>query len=91
MRGELHYVLFPNSTILEHRHEKRFACQQSLARTKQRADQPAVLLEAVTEDGFHFDAILHVHHAASFGDCGFHRIKLKFDELQVVAINLVIH
>ena len=39
----------------------------------------------------HLDAVLHIHHAARLGDDGLVRIKLDFDELQVVAENFVIN
>ena len=57
----------------------------------QRAEEAAVLLRAVAEDGFHLDAVVHVHHAAGFGDGGFHGVEFDFDELHVVAVNLVIN
>ena len=53
--------------------------------------KPPLLLRAVAEDGFHLDAIVHVHHPARFGDRGFHGVEFDFDELHVVAENLVIN
>ena len=44
----------------------------------------------IAENRLHFDAIVHIHHAARFGDRCFVRIQLHFDELHVVAENLVV-
>ena len=49
-----------------------------------------LLLRAVAEDGLHLDAVVHVHHAAGLGDGGFVRIEFDFDELHVVAEDLVV-
>ena len=78
------------AAIQEHGHEQRFAGQQPFAGAHQRAEEPALLLRSVAEDRLHLDAVVHVHHAAGFGDGGFVRIQLDFDELHVVAKNLVI-
>ena len=51
---------------------------------------PCCLLRAVAEDGLHLDAVVHVHHAAGLGHRGFVRIQFDFDELQVIAKNLVV-
>ena len=56
----------------------------------ERAQEAALLLGAVTEDRLHLDAVVHVHHAARFGDGGFVRIELDFDVLHVVAENFVV-
>ena len=53
-------------------------------------EKPALLLRSVAEDRFHLDAVVHVHHAAGFGDRRFVRIELDFDELHVVAEDLVV-
>jgi hypothetical protein len=58
---------------------------------EQRAEETAVLLRAVTEDGLHLDGVIHVHHAARFGDGGFVRVEFQFDELHRVAEHLVIN
>ena len=79
-------------TIEEHGHEQRLAGQQTLARAHQGAQETAaLLLRAVAEDGFHLDAVFHVHHAAGFGDRRFVWIQLDLDELHVVAKNLVVN
>ncbi len=53
-------------------------------------DEPALLLlRAVAEDGFHLDAVVHIHHAAGLGDGGFVRIEFDLDELHIVAEDLV--
>ena len=83
--------LFAGAAILEDGHEKRFAREQAFARAHQRARKPLFCLRAVAEDRFHLDAVLHVHHAAGFGDRGFLGIEFDFDELHVVAVNLVIN
>jgi hypothetical protein len=82
---------FALSAILKHGHEQRFAGDQSFAGADQRAEEAAALLGAVTENGFHFDAVVHVHHAAGFGDRCFHRVQFDLDELHVIAINLEIN
>src|SRR5262249_35981015 len=46
---------------------------------------------AVAEDGFHGDAVVHVHHAAGLGDGGLARIELDLDELHVVPDDPVVH
>ena len=51
---------------------------------------PCCLLRAVAEDGLHLDAVVHVHHAAGLGDRGLVGIELDFDELHVVAEDLVV-
>ena len=78
------------ASIEEHRHEERFPRQQPLAGAHERPENPALLLRSVAEDGFHLDAVVHVHHAAGFRDGGFIRVELDFDELHVVAENLVV-
>ena len=70
---------------------KRLAGEQPLARSHQRAHEPALLLRPVAEDRLHLDAVFHVHHAAGFGDRRLVRIELDFDKLHVVAVNLVIN
>ena len=52
---------------------------------------PRLLLRPVAEHRLHLDAVVHVHHAAGFGDGRFVRVELDFDELHVVAVNLVIN
>src|SRR5262245_8017766 len=77
--------------VLEHGHEQRLAGQQALAGAHERAhDARLLLLRTVAEDGLHRDAVVHVHHAAGFGDDRFLRIQLDLDELHVVAEDLVI-
>ena len=78
------------AAVEEHRHEQRFAGQQPLAGAHQRAEEAALLLRAVAEDRLHLDAVVHVHHAAGFGDRGFVRVQLDLDELHVVAEDLVV-
>ena len=82
--------LFCPLPVEEYRHEQRLARQQPFAGAHQRAHEAALLLRAVAEDRLHLDAVVHVHHAARFGDGGFVRIQLDFDELHVVAENLVV-
>src|ERR1051325_4209385 len=82
--------LFSHAAILKHRHEQRFTGEQTFARAQQRTQKPAVLLRTVAEDCFHLDAVFHEHHAARFGDDGFHRVQFHFDELHVVAVNFEI-
>ncbi len=82
---------FAGAAVLEHRHEHGFAREQALACAHQCAHEAAGgLLRTVAEDGFHLDFIVHVHHAAGFGDDGFVGVELDFDELHVVAKNLVV-
>ena len=76
--------------VEEHRHEQRLAREQPLAGAHERAHESALLLRAVAENGLHLDAVFHVHHAAGFGDRGFVRIELDFDELQVLADDAVL-
>ena len=52
---------------------------------------PVCCCGSVAEHRFHLDAVVHVHHAAGFGDGRFVRVELDFDELHVVAVNLVIN
>ena len=82
--------LFLTAPVEKHRHEERFAGQQPLAGAHERPEEPALLLRPVAEDGFHLDAVVHVHHAAGFGHRGLVRVELDFDELHVVAENLVV-
>ena len=82
--------LFLAALVVEDRHEQRFAGEQTLSGAHQRAEHPGLLRRAVAEDGFHLDAVFHVHHAAGLGDGRFVRIELDFDELHVVAENLVV-
>ena len=89
-RAERHPFL-AQAPILKHSHKKRFARQQPFARADQCAEKPVVLLRAVAEDRFHFDPVVHVHHAARLGHRGFHRVELHFDVLHVVAVNFVVH
>jgi hypothetical protein len=72
---------------LEDGHEERFANKEAFARAEERAKKAgaAALLGAIAENGFHFDAVVHVHHAAGFGDGGFHGVQFDFDELHVIA------
>ena len=89
----------PNATFLllpgaveKDRHEQRLAGQQPFPRAHEGAQEPAALLvRSVAEDGLHLDAVFHVHHAAGFGDGCFIRVQLDFDELHVVAENLVLN
>ena len=79
------------AAVEEDGHEQRLAGQQPLAGAHQRAEKSTLLLlRAVAEDGLHLDAVVHVHHAAGLGHRGFVRIQFDFDELQVVAKNLVV-
>jgi hypothetical protein len=48
-------------------------------------------LRAVAEDGFHLNAIVHIHHATSLGDGGFVGIKFDFDELHRVTEHVVVN
>ncbi len=48
-------------------------------------------MRAVTKDGLHLDAVVHVHHAARFRDGGFIGVEFQFDELHRVAEHLVIN
>ena len=64
-------MFLARAAILKHGHEERFASEQSFARAHERAEKAAVLCGAVAEDGFHLDAVFHVHHPARFGHDGF--------------------
>ena len=70
-------LLLLAAAVEKHRHEQRLAGQQPLAGAHQRAEEPALLLRAVAEDRFHLDAVVHVHHAAGFGDGGFVRDRAR--------------
>ena len=48
-------------------------------------------LGAVAHLGFELDAVLHVHHAARFGDHRFLGVELYLDILEVIAKNLIIN
>jgi hypothetical protein len=82
-------MLLAAAPIEKHGHEEGFAREQPLARAEDRAEESGVLLRAIAEDRFHFDPVLHVHHAAGFRDGGFHGIQFDLDELHVVPVNLV--
>src|SRR5690348_5459845 len=74
--------------VREHGHEERLADQHALARADQRAEQPSARLRrAVAEDRLHLDPVVHVHHAAGFGDRRFVGIEIDLDVLHVVAEN----
>jgi len=81
---------FAGVAILEDRHEERFAGEQAFAGAEQRAHEPGVLRRAVAEDRLHRDPVVHEHHAAGLGEGGFVGVELHLDELQVVAVNLVV-
>src|SRR5206468_9566368 len=57
-------ALFALAAIPKNGHEERLADEQTFSGAEQRAHEPAALLGAVTENGLHFNAIFHVHHAA---------------------------
>src|SRR5215204_6470144 len=84
-------ALFSLATILKHRHEQRFTGEQALAGPHQSTQKTAVGLRTIPEDRFHFDAIVHVHHAAGLSDSGFHGIKFDLDELHLLAEDFVIN
>jgi hypothetical protein len=88
-RAESHTPLRA-APIQEDGHEERFAGEETLARAHQRTHEAALLRGSVAEDGLHLDAIVHVHHAAGLSDGGLVRIQLDFDELHVVAEDLVV-
>ena len=82
----------PAALVLVHGHEKGFAGEQALACAHQLAQETAAtLVGAVTEDGVHVDAGLHVHHAASLGHDSLARIENDVDVLHVVAVNGVVN
>src|SRR5437764_6089987 len=84
-------TLFTRATVLENSHEHGFTDQHALSGTDERIEEARSLLRAIPKNGLHLDAILHVHHAARFGDGCFHRVELDFDELHVIAENFVIN
>jgi hypothetical protein len=75
---------------LKNGHEERFAGEEAFAGAEEAAHEAAGLLGAVAEDRLHGDAVIHEHHAAGFGDDGFAGIEFDFDELHVVAVDLVV-
>ena len=84
-------LLFLAAAVVEHRHEQRLTRQQPLAGAHQRAHESGLLLRTVAEHRLHLDAVIHVHHAAGFGDRRLVRVELDFDKLHVVAENLVVN
>jgi len=52
--------------------------------------KPRFWVEPVAENRLHGDAVVHEHHAAGLGDDGFGRVEFDFDELHVVAMDLVV-
>src|SRR5688500_369565 len=85
-----------NSSLLrtlveKYRHKEGLSGQKPLARSHERTHEPRLLLRAVPENGFHLDTVFHVHHSTGFGDGCLTGIKLHFNELHVIAENLVIH
>ena len=81
-------LLLLAASIEKDGHEQRLARQQAFAGAHQRAEESTLLRAAVAEDGFHLDAVVHVHHAAGLGHGGFIRVQLDFDVLHVVAEDL---
>ncbi len=84
-------LLFLAAAIEEHRHEKGLTSQEALPRSHQSPHKARLLLRAVTEYGFHLDAVFHVHHPARFRYGRLAGIKLHFHILHIVAEYLVIH
>ncbi len=78
-----------SAAIQEHRHEQRLAGEQALAGAHQGAHESRLLLGSVAEDRLHLDPVVHVHHAAGFGDGGLVRVELHLDVLQVFPDDLV--
>ena len=77
--------------IEENRHEQGFSDKQPLAGPHQGADKTGLLLRAIAEDGFHVDAVVHVHHPARLGNGRFTWIQFDFDKLHVITKYLVVH
>jgi hypothetical protein len=77
--------------VVKNRSEQRLACDQTLARAQQLAEQAALLSGAVTEHRVHLDTVLHHHHGAGFTDRCLARVELDLDVLHVIAKNLEIN
>src|SRR6185503_12989206 len=80
------------AVVLENGHEERLAREDALAGAKHLVEEAAaaLLLRTVTKNGVHVDAVLHVHHPAGFRDGGFGRVQFNFDELHLVAEDLIV-
>ena len=52
---------------------------------------PLCAFRTISEDGFHLDAVFHVHHSAGLGDGGLHRVQFHLHELHIVTVNLVLN
>src|SRR6266516_4168584 len=89
-RAERDFSLL-TAAIEKYRHEQRFAGEQPLAGTHQRAEESTLLWRSVAEYRLHLDPVVHVHHASRLGHRGLVRIELDFDILHVVAKNLVVN
>ena len=72
-------------------HEERLTGEHAFADVFEDAHDAAFVgVGAVAHFGFEGDAVVHVVHAAGFGDDGFAGVEFDFDELHFVAVDLVI-
>jgi hypothetical protein len=68
----------------------RLAGEQALAGAHQLAEEAALRLGAVTEDGVHLDAVLHVHHHAGLADGGLAGVELDLHVLHFRSEDFVV-
>src|SRR5258705_3363752 len=84
-------LLLPLPWVHEAVHEERLAGEQPLPRPHEGVQEAAGLAGAVSEDGLHPDAVVHVHEAPRLGERGLARIELDLDVLHGVTEELVVH
>jgi hypothetical protein len=72
-------------------HEQAFTCEQTFSGTHQFVEKSSTTLcAAVTEDGFHLDAVVHVHERSGFGDHRFLWVEFYFHTLHFLTENSVV-
>jgi hypothetical protein len=76
--------------VREHRGEQALAREHALAGADEQVHEPAALAGTVPEDRRHLDRRILVHEAAGLRHGAFAGVELDFDELHLVAVNLVV-
>ena len=80
----------PLPCVGEVRHENRLAGELSSDGADEFLEHPLLRFRTVAHAGLEVDALFHVVHGTGFGDDGFAGIEFHFDDLHVVAENLIV-
>ena len=72
-------------------HENRFTCELAFACVKKFAQKAPIRLRAITHACLKGNALFHVIHHPGFGNNRLPRVEFDFNDLNILADDLVIH